>query len=97
MNIQPFSPGPTVTLAATATSADVVIPAGFNVIRVVNAGTGIAFFRTGTSAQTALVTDTPILPSSYEVFTVPQNTTHFAAICAAAGTATIYITVGEGQ
>lgn len=95
MNVQPFSPGATVTLAVTTASANVQIAAGFNVIRVVNAGTGLAFFRTGTSSQTALITDTPILPNSMEIFSVPENTTNFGAIGAA--TTTLYVTVGEGQ
>lgn len=95
MNVQPFAPGATVTLAVTTASADVALTPGNSCIRVVNAGTSLAFFRTGGATQTAVITDTPLLPNSMEIFSIPNTTSHFAAIGAAA--TTLYVTVGEGQ
>jgi len=55
----------------------------------------VAFLKFGTSAVTAAVTDTPILPGTVQVFTIPIDVTHVAAIGTTA--TTLYFTVGEGQ
>lgn len=97
MNVQPFSPtGPTVTLSATTTTSNGNINAGSAALRVVNAGTAAAFIRWGTGAQTAVITDLPILPSSMEIFCIPPSATNVGVITGT-GTATVYVTPGEGQ
>lgn len=101
----PFRPsvGTTKTLAATAVSASVTFDAkdagtvaGKSVIRVYNAGTGLAFGRWGTGAQTALATDMPLVPGVVEVFCKANTDDTFAAICPG-GTSTIYVSCGEGM
>ncbi|WP_430438989.1 hypothetical protein [Shinella sp.] len=44
----------------------------------------------------ALVTDTPVLPGTVEIFTIPTGMTHVAGITST-GTATVYFTAGDGQ
>lgn len=91
--------GPTITVSATATSAGGSMPP--NVannkanMRVYNAGASTVFVRFGNGAQTAVVTDTPIPAGVVENFYVGA-TDNVAAICAAAGTATVYFTPGNG-
>lgn len=70
-------------------------PQNGEVVRVVNDSIDKAFFRTGVGAQTALVTDTPLAPSSVEVFRIPSGHTHWAAI-RAAGSGNVYLTRGQG-
>lgn len=97
----PFTPtGATVALSATGTSSQSAISgfpstSGSGVMRVVNAGTAIAFIKWGSSAPTATTADMPILPGAIEVFSV-GTTTNVAAITAS-GTATVYFTPGNGQ
>jgi hypothetical protein len=95
LNVQPFNPGPTVTIAVTTASSGAALSPGNSCLRIVNAGTGLAFFRVGTATSTAAITDTPILPNSMEVFGIPQTATRIDIIGAAA--TTVYATVGEGQ
>lgn len=95
-----FSPALlTATISVTATSGDVALPttafAGAETVLVTNNGPDIAFFRFGVGAQTALVTDTPILP--YTALVVKRDVaTHVAAICNTTETATLYFTAGTG-
>lgn len=97
----PFTPtGATVTLSPTSSSNGAAVsglPSGANsgVLRVVNAGPNVAFFRWSNASATAVTTDMPILPGAVEVFSV-GNCTHVAAICAT-GSATVYVTPGNGQ
>lgn len=100
MNVQPFTPGTGATynlvLSATSTSSSVTLPAAAQVIRVVNSGTANIAFRMGIGAQTAVfASDTVMLAGTVEVFSKGQNDT-FAAITASS-TATVYVSVGEGQ
>lgn len=96
--LNPFTPGSTVSVSATGTTSRVALPATRgNQIRVaVAAGGSIAFVRFGTTAVNALVTDTPVLPGTIEIFTVPTGMTHVAGITST-GTATVYFTAGDGQ
>lgn len=74
--------------------------AGHSVMRIVvlgTAGTGVVFLRWGTGAQTALLTDMPILPGMTEVFTKANTVDTVAAITSGSDTATIWVTCGEGQ
>jgi hypothetical protein len=96
-DLSAFSLGGATTVLSPTTNSngDAIAPVNGR-IRVYNAGGSLAFLRTGIGAQTAETTDTPIPPGVVEVFSVPANHTHAAAICAS-GSATIYITAGKGQ
>ena len=97
----PFRPNAaaTVTVAATTTSGSTTVAlvgAGTDLL-ITNAGTGTAFFEQGTSTQTAATaTGLPLLPG--EVLTIGRHvgSTHVVAITAT-GTATVYVTTGEGS
>jgi hypothetical protein len=107
-DVRPFvATGNTVTVAATGTSAATAIlplPRAGNpempaTCRVVNAGTGVAFIKFGLVGDVAAVTgDTsvPLALNAREVFWVPAGMTHIITIVAAAGTATVYATPGQG-
>lgn len=98
MNVQGFTPviNGTVTAAATAASANFVMTVGTNLQEAIfqNVGPNVAFLRYGTTAQTATANDFPLLPNiAYTLCIGPAN--NFAVI-SPAGTATVYITAGEG-
>jgi hypothetical protein len=94
----PFQPGgPTVTLAVTATTAKVQVqPSGNNKsIRVFNSGTVPVFIACGDSAITATTAaGMPIAPGTVEI--IGCTVTHIAGI-AASGTASVYLTPGNGM
>jgi hypothetical protein len=94
----PFQPGlPTVTLAVTATTARVQVqPSGNNKsIRVFNSGTVPVFIACGDSAITATTAaGMPIAPGTVEI--IGCTVTHIAGI-AASGTASVYLTPGNGM
>jgi hypothetical protein len=94
-----FSPAAaSVTLAATAASADVALPATRSpVLLLQNAGPNTCFVQLGVGVQTALTTTgLPVL--SGQVMAInPGGATHVAGICAAAGTATLFVTAGTGN
>ncbi len=54
----------------------------------------IAFFRTGVGAQVATANDTPVPPGMIEVF--GKGGDDNIAIIVPSGTATLYVTAGEG-
>jgi len=108
-DVRPFvATGQTVTIAATpaSTANTLILPSNTNragnvempqTCRVVNGGTGIVFFKFGISTDTASQTlDTPMLPNTTDVFWVPAGATHILVIAAAAATATVYATPGQG-
>lgn len=78
------------TLAATDTSTDVALASASDYLQVVNSGPNTAYIRTGTVAQTALLTDFAIL-SGERVTIGATAATHLAAICATGETATLNI------
>ena len=93
---EPLSPAiPSVSLSVTSTSSGSALTGGANPKRglLTNAGPNVAFFRLGVGAQTALATDTPILPYT-AIMIDKESMTHIAAICAATQTATLYFTTG---
>ena len=97
---RPFRPQATgsTSLAVTAASGSVAIPgaAPTEVRLSIPATDSAAFIEFGTSTITAATaTGMRIAPGAVEVFRVPLNATHIAAITAS-GTATLYITSGEG-
>lgn len=108
-DVRPFvATGNTVTVAATAASAATAllpVPRAGNpempmTCRVVNAGAGLTFIKFGLVGDTAAVTGDTALPvpsGNTEVFWVPAGATHIITIVAAAGTATLYATPGQGS
>lgn len=97
-----FVPVGTATIAGTTTTASVALPIGAPYggserpqVRVYNGGTTPSFIAFGDSTVTATVNSIPIAPGGPEVFTVPFNATHVAAIYGT-GTGTIYLTSGFG-
>jgi hypothetical protein len=112
MNVNVFSPNflKTKTLSASATTANVTLDAtdvssvvngqtqgGHSVMRIVNAGPNTVFLRWGTGIATAaLTTDMPVLSGAIELFSKQWSDNWVSGICAGSGTATVYITCGEG-
>jgi hypothetical protein len=96
-NVSAFAPGgPTVTLAATATTARVQVQPSANnkSIRVYNAGTVAVFMACGDSAVTATTAaGMPIAPGTVEIIGCAQP---YVAGIAASGTASVYLTPGNG-
>jgi hypothetical protein len=97
MTLKTFAPkgDATVPLAASAATASATIDKFSNACRVYNAGPSLAFIRFSTGAATALTTDMPMPAGGVETFTKGSADT-VAAICGAAGTASLYFTNGEG-
>lgn len=102
MNEAPFTPGPTVQLAVTGTSGRVALGTGAGasgtpqVIVTAPAGGQIAYIKFGDATVAAVAaTDTPILPGTVQMFTVPVGATNVAAITATS-TQTLYFTTGHG-
>lgn len=104
--LQPFhwQDGATVTITAGTTGTDrgalLKMPTGKTQIRIYNAGTTTVFMKKGTDATvTAALTDFPVAAGAVEVLTltnlVASPVSHFAAIVAS-GSATLYITTGQG-
>jgi hypothetical protein len=93
--MQPIIPLSTVTLAVSAVSASVAISRVSRQLEIQNAGDAIAFCRWGIGAQTAVVTDYPVLPGQSKTITIESGNDTFAAITSA-GTTTLYITSGAG-
>lgn len=101
MNEAPFTPGITITSATVGATQTLALGLGAGAsgtpqLLLTLAGTApaIAFYKFGTSsAVTAAVTDTPILPNTQMLVTPPAGTTHIAVV----GTAgTLYATTGHG-
>jgi 2-methylaconitate cis-trans-isomerase PrpF len=101
--MQAFAPGDTAILAATTATARVQIPnhngAGERQVRLYNAGSATVFVKIGGSTVNAAVTDYPIPAGYVEVIsvpgTVPPADRYIAAIMAS-GSASLYVTTGDG-
>ncbi len=96
----------TVSLAVTATTGSVSLskPASAMQVRVKNIDSAnIAYINFGTSTVVATVPNgatpgsLPLGPGETAGFTVPEGTTHIAAICSGALTATIFASPGNGM
>lgn len=98
MNIKPFAPNgaDTATIAATGTSARVALDPTSNAVRVVNDGSTTAFIQFGDVNVVATTAKMPIRPGGSHAFT-KGAAAYVAAICAGAGTTTLYFTSGEGM
>lgn len=95
----PFTPGATVNIASlSGTSQAVALATGSTACQVMitsPAATVLCFIKFGSSSAVAAVaaTDTPIMPGTQTIFSVPVGTTHVAAI----GTSgVLYATTGNG-
>lgn len=92
----PFTPGQTVTLAVTATSAAGTFDA------VNGAATTVEFLNTGTNpcfvvfGPTATTAGYPIGAGQRRVISKPAGVVQFAAICNATLSTTLYATAGQG-
>jgi hypothetical protein len=96
MNALPFTPGATVSVAATTSTGNVALTGNGEQLEVQNTGAVTVFVNLGTSAVTAAVTDYPVLAGQSKLITRnPDGHTYLAAITAS-GTATVYVTIGRG-
>jgi len=102
----------TVSLAATATTSNVLLPnkspdgsvgGGPSQVEIYNAGSVSVFVNFGGSAVTAVLPngatpgDYPVAPGAVVVVTVAGARPMYAAvICPSAGTATVYFSPGDG-
>lgn len=100
VSVKAFTPytASTVNIAATTTTGRVALPAEStndeNVL-VVNPSTNLAFVELGDATVNAVITTSlPILPGTGIVI-ARKNASHMAGIMAA-GTATLYATLGSG-
>lgn len=100
--MRPFKPNHagTVSLAATTTSSNVAllgVGAGSEYqLRIFNAGPATAFIARGdANTVTATTGGYPVPPGAIEVITCPASIAYVAAICAS-GSATLYLSTGEG-
>ena len=96
-NTEPFTPGVTVTMSVTTSSGTATVTTSANVLEIQNAGSAIAFVRTGPSASvgSAVVTDYPVLPGMSKLISKSTIADTIAAI--GAGATTLYVTSGEGM
>ena len=86
------------TIAASTTSATAAIPFpnGTNGLRVHNGSAAVAFIRTGSGSQTAVVTDQFIGAGDTIVFQKNPNHTDFGVILST-GTGNVYIAPCQAQ
>lgn len=96
MNEAPFTPGGTVAVSVTTASLRGTLPAGSVAQVLINApaSNSIAFIKFGDNTVVAALTDTPIMPGTVTLFSVPNGATSVAVISGTA--ATLYFTVGHG-
>jgi len=102
--LQPFTPyaASTQALSVSSASARVALPLSTRQVMITTiVNDPMCFVEFGTSGVTAVVPSggtvgaTPVNGGDAQMFSVPLNATHVAAITAS-GTATLYITPGEG-
>ena len=93
-NFKPVAQG-TVNADITATAADLTIAPGASAVMLTNVGTQIVFFKFNTGGASASV-DTPLMPNTQTIFSMPPSTTKISAIAAAVGS-TLYATPGTGN
>lgn len=103
--MKPFTPaiaGTSSIAVTTSTGLRAAIkqqPTGSHQLRLYNAGPSTVFWAFGDAAATASTSDIPLPSGAIEVITLsnPSNApvTHVSAITAS-GTATFYLTTGQG-
>ena len=108
MNVQPFSAQcKTLAIVVTSTaSTSTALPSRGSVIRCVNEGPDNCYISIGTASQTATVpptsspvaTCTVVLAGEDAVFGIPSDAIqNISVISRATKTATLIVSVGEGQ
>lgn len=96
MDIQSFSPtGPTITVAASTTSASGTLTGIGNQVRMYNSTAGVAFWRCTKAADTAVLTDSFLAPGATETFSVPPDFQQYSVILTT-GTGNVYAQRGFG-
>ena len=98
-NVNLFTPGPTINVAATASSLRTALPTGsFRTVRIKNvSATNIAFVALGDATIVATTTASmPIGLGETVGITRSAGQTHAAAICST-DVATVYFTIGDGE
>ena len=93
-NFKPLPQG-TVNGAVTGTAADLTIVPGASAVMLTNVGNQVIFWKFNTGGASAS-TDTPLLPNTQGIFSMPPGTTKISAIAAGAGS-TLYATPGTGN
>ena len=88
-------PQATVSGVVTGVSGDITMAAGADTVRLTNIGNQVIFWKVGTGGA-SVTADTPLLPNSSELFSIPPATTVIAAIAAGAGSS-LYVTPGSGN
>lgn len=101
--IEAFTPGTTVSLSATTSSANVALPAPTGKLktqlRLYNAGSVVVFVKIGQGPGLAAATsDMPLAPGVPEIVSVPDagGATIYLAGITASSSGTVYATSGEG-
>lgn len=90
-----FRPVSTVTLTAGSVSSAATIPASCPTLEVQNEGTVTVFLAWAVSGAVATTAGYPIMPGQAKTITIESGHASVAAITAG-GTATLYVTAGEG-
>lgn len=97
-----FFPIASALISATASNLATVLPGGATAwvnqtVRIYNAGPNDVFVAFGDGGATAALNTSMIVPQgNTEVFRAGEVATHIATICPAAGTASVYVTRGNG-
>lgn len=96
-SVYSFSPGATNSIAATTSSGRVQITGTGSTLEIQNSGTTTVFLKLGDSTVTAATTDYPLLAGQAKLIARnPTDQTYLAAIMGT-GTATIYVSAGDGS
>lgn len=93
-NFKPIPQG-TVNAAVTGVAADLTIVPGASAVMLTNVGTQVVFFKFNTGDASASA-DTPLLPNTQNIFSMPPGTTKINAIAVGAGS-TLYASPGTGS
>ena len=90
-----FRPGATLTLSATSSSSGGTIDPSCPTLEIQNVGNEAVFVRWGIGAQTAVVTDYPVMAGQAKKISIGSGNTHVACVTGS-GSCTVYVTSGEG-
>jgi hypothetical protein len=94
---QPFRPAGTAALAASTSSANVALKGGGTTVLVYNSSAATAFFQLGAaSGLSASQASTPV-PAGARMLVEAGPFVTYAAAILAAGTGTVYFTIGDGD
>lgn len=97
MNIQPFTPGPTLPLTVGATSSSVQLSGNGAAVEVSNTGSATMFIKLGGATVAAAVTDYPIPAGQAKLIGRDTGGQTYLAAITASGSTTGYVTTGEGM